>query len=34
VLAEASQRRGKLAGFLHSFSRNSLLDETERGQAR
>ena len=24
----------RLAGFLHSFSRSSLLDETERGQAR
>jgi peptide/nickel transport system permease protein len=34
VLAEASQRRGKLAGFLHSFSRSSLLDETDGGQAR
>jgi peptide/nickel transport system permease protein len=34
VLAEVSQHRGKLAGFLHSFSRGSLLDETEEGQAR
>jgi peptide/nickel transport system permease protein len=32
VLAEVSQRRGKLAGFLHSFSRSSLLDETEGDQ--
>jgi len=34
VLADVSQHRGKLAGFLHSFSRSSLLDETEGGQAR
>ncbi len=34
VLAEVSRRRGRLAGFVHSFSRSSLLDETERGQAR
>jgi peptide/nickel transport system permease protein len=34
VLADISQRRGRLAGFLHSFSRGSLLDETEGGQAR
>ena len=34
VLADVSQRRGKLAGFVHSFSRSSLLDETEGGQAR
>jgi peptide/nickel transport system permease protein len=32
VLAEVSQRRGGLAGFLHSFSRSSLLDETEGGR--
>jgi len=32
VLGEVSQHRGKLAGFLHSFSRSSLLDETEGGQ--
>jgi peptide/nickel transport system permease protein len=32
VLAEVSQRRGRLAGFLHSFSRSSLLDETQGGQ--
>jgi peptide/nickel transport system permease protein len=29
VLAEVSQHRGKVASFLHSFSRSSLLDETE-----
>jgi len=29
-----SQHRGKLAGFLHSFSRSSLLDETERAGHR
>ena len=34
VLAEVSQHRGKLAGLLHSFSRSSLLDETERGGHR
>jgi peptide/nickel transport system permease protein len=34
VLAEVSQYRGKLAGFVHSFSRTSLLDETEKGQLR
>jgi len=34
VLAELSRHRGKLAGFVHSFSRSSLLDETEGGQAR
>ena len=33
VLAEVSQRRGKVAGFLHSFSRSSLLDETEGGRS-
>ena len=32
VLGEISQDRGKLAGFLHAFSRSSLLDETEGGQ--
>jgi peptide/nickel transport system permease protein len=31
VLAEVSQRRTGLAGFVHSFSRSSLLDETEAG---
>jgi peptide/nickel transport system permease protein len=34
VLAEVSRHRGGLAGFLHSFSRSSLLDDTEGGQAR
>jgi peptide/nickel transport system permease protein len=34
VLAEVSQHRGRLAGFLHSFSRSSLLDETEGSQTR
>ncbi|MDQ2813424.1 MAG: ABC transporter permease [Actinomycetota bacterium] len=34
VLAEVSQRRGRLAGSLHSFSRSSLLDDTEGGRAR
>ena len=34
VLAEVAQRRGRLAGFVHSFSRSSLLDETERSSAR
>jgi peptide/nickel transport system permease protein len=34
VLAEVSQRRTRLAGFLHSFSRSSLLDETEAGDVR
>jgi peptide/nickel transport system permease protein len=34
VLAELSRHRGKLAGFVHSFSRSSLLDENEGGQAR
>jgi peptide/nickel transport system permease protein len=34
VLSDISQRRGRLAGFLHSFSRSSLLDETEGGRAR
>jgi peptide/nickel transport system permease protein len=34
VLAEVSRRRGRLAGFLHSFSRSSLLDETEGIQPR
>jgi hypothetical protein len=28
VLAEVSQRRGRMARFLHSFSRSSLIDET------
>ncbi|MGH3419081.1 MAG: ABC transporter permease [Streptosporangiaceae bacterium] len=34
VLSEISQRRSRLAGFLHSFSRSSLLDETEGGRTR
>jgi peptide/nickel transport system permease protein len=34
VLADISQGRGRVAGFLHSFSRSSLLDETEGGRAR
>jgi peptide/nickel transport system permease protein len=33
VLGELGQRQ-RVAGFLHSFSRSSLLDETERGGAR
>jgi peptide/nickel transport system permease protein len=32
VLAEVEQRRGRFAGFLHSFSRSSLLDEA--GESR
>jgi hypothetical protein len=31
VLSEVRQRRTGLAGFLHSFSRSSLLDQTEAG---
>ncbi len=34
VLGDVSRGRGRLAGFLHSFSRSSLLDETEGGRAR
>ena len=34
VLGDVSRGRGRLAGFLHSFSRSSLLDETEGGQTR
>jgi peptide/nickel transport system permease protein len=34
VLGDVARRRGRLAGFLHSFSRSSLLDETEGGRAR
>jgi peptide/nickel transport system permease protein len=34
VLAEVGQQRGRLAGFLHSFSRSSLLDETQGSQSR
>jgi len=33
VLADISQHRGWLAGFLHSFSRSSLLDKGEAGEA-
>jgi peptide/nickel transport system permease protein len=33
VLAEVSRQRGKVAGFLHSFSRSSLLDETDGGRS-
>ena len=33
VLADISQRRGGFAGFLHSFSRSSLLDKGEAGEA-
>jgi peptide/nickel transport system permease protein len=34
VLSDISQRRGGLAGFLHSFSRSSLLDKPEAGEGR
>jgi peptide/nickel transport system permease protein len=34
VLSEISLRRNGLAGFLHSFSRSSLLDEAEAGERR
>ena len=34
VLGDGSQPRGRLASFLHSFSRSSLIDETKRGDAR
>ena len=34
VLAAESERRGRLAAILHSFSRSSLLDENNGGQAR
>jgi peptide/nickel transport system permease protein len=34
VLGEIGQRRSRVSGFLHSFSRSSLLDENEGGQAR
>jgi peptide/nickel transport system permease protein len=33
VLAEVSQQRSTLARFVHSFSRSSLLDETEGGKS-
>jgi hypothetical protein len=34
VLSEISQRRTGFAGFLHSFSRSSLLDKAEAGEQR
>ena len=34
VLSEISQRRHGFAGFLHSFSRSSLLDKAEAGEGR
>jgi peptide/nickel transport system permease protein len=34
VLSELGQRRGRLAGFLHSFSRSSLIDEPDWGERR
>jgi hypothetical protein len=34
VFSDVSQRRGRVAGFLHSFSRSSLIDETRGGDAR
>jgi peptide/nickel transport system permease protein len=34
VLSEISQRRKGFAGFLHSFSRSSLLDQAEPGESR
>ena len=34
VLADISQRRGGLAGFLHAFSRSSLVDGAEAGDSR
>ena len=34
VLSEISQRRNGFAGFLHSFSRSSLLDKAEAGEGR
>ena len=34
VLSDISRQRGRLAGFLHSFSRSSLIDETKGGDAR
>lgn len=34
VLAEVTNQRGKLARFLHSFSRSSLLDQAEAGGGR
>ena len=34
VLGDVARRRGRLAGFLHSFSRSSLIDGTKGGDAR
>ena len=34
VLSEVSQRRNGFAGFLHSFSRSSLLDNAEASERR
>jgi len=34
VLGEIANQRGRVAGFLHSFSRSSLLDDTEGSRAR
>jgi peptide/nickel transport system permease protein len=34
VLADISQHRNGFAGFLHSFSRSSLLDKAEAGEGR
>ncbi len=34
VLGEISGHRGRVTGFLHSFSRSSLLDETEGSRTR
>jgi peptide/nickel transport system permease protein len=34
VLGEIASQRGRVAGFLHSFSRSSLLDDTQGGRAR
>jgi peptide/nickel transport system permease protein len=34
VLGEIGQQRSRVSGFLHSFSRSSLLDENEGGRAR
>jgi peptide/nickel transport system permease protein len=34
VLSEISQRRNGLAGFMHSFSRSSLLDQAKAGEGR
>ena len=34
VLELVPQRRSRVAAFLHSFSRSSLLDEAEAGESR